>query len=210
MRDAASFCPGVARLVSELALEAAAADLLAAGLVVTVVSGTTALEATRHLVLVRIRVRAGRVEVPLLSLALVLLGRRGLLASGGPLAARTRGSLLRLGVSAIRPGTRDFRLTADLAGLPPARVVALPPAFSCHQKHTAIAITAIATMATITPVLMVGLLPDCSLGPRLTRMGPRLSSYFSAGSSSFSSRFRTLPVALRGSSSRKTTSRGTL
>ena len=100
--------------LKRVALEAAAADLLATGALIVGVPAIVTIETTSDLVLVRIRVGAGCVEVPLPGLLAVLVGGRGTLAGRGLLSTRTRGALLGLRMGAVGASTRQLRLATEL------------------------------------------------------------------------------------------------
>ena len=171
----------------ELALPAPAAYLFAVVAIVLVLP----VETPGDLVLVGVRVLPRGVEVPLPRLATMFVGGCRSLARGGLLSPSPRSTFLRLGVRAIRPGTRDLRLAADLPSLvpPPCRAACGRPCLPTRNR-TASTMTAITTMAMISPVLIPkDSFPLLSSGSGLPGERPP-SGYFlpPAGSSSSSAR----------------------
>src|SRR5512132_550374 len=122
-------------------VSAAEDPLLEAGLLpvaspcvrVVTAQAVLAVEAARHLVLVRVGIRSSGLYMPLARLACPRLRGRGLLAGDGLLAARPRGAFLGLRVRAIGLRPRDLRLAPDLARLIPALVE--PPLAALPAKQ---------------------------------------------------------------------------
>ena len=161
----------------------------------------------------RVGVDVMRLGPPGLGLAMVGLRLGGLFAGGSLLLAGPSGTLVGLGGDAIGPRSVDVRLLANLPRLvPPLLVPSLlaAPAHQGHQhehdqNHDHDRDDQSGTH--MPSCLPRGVPAPYPAGRRRTHYCPDSAT---PGSSSLSSRLSTLPVALRGSSSRKMISRGTL
>ena len=154
-----------------------------------------------------------RLDVALARLTVLVVRGRRALARKRVLTAGLCGLRVGLRTRLVRLRASNLRLAADLTCLARDACRACARGLLVATNHSsASSISAPTTIAMIAPVLISSFLPSWGLGAR-TRLGGRYAYFlpaFSSSSSSTSSRFSTLPVALRGSSSMNSNSRGTL